>query len=174
VLVDLFGDPRSLRGLSFRQGSDSRRRRRRRIEVQRGPQDPLRGRTEIERKLSCCRTPFCISLSFSSADTRFACHSFLPSCCLQLTSSHGCTIMEDGRLREVPLYFLWLLVSLFPVTADGAINRGVWFVMIGVFAWSLLWAKTSRILRMFVSSWLTPLVRSFFKKLSLYRPAVAI
>jgi len=32
---------------------------------------------------------------------------------------------------------LWLFVSVFPVTAEGKINREVWFVIIGVLALSL-------------------------------------
>jgi hypothetical protein len=37
----------------------------------------------------------------------------------------------------MPLYFLWVFVSAFPVTAEGRINRDVWFVIIGVLALSL-------------------------------------
>jgi len=45
--------------------------------------------------------------------------------------------MQDRRLHEVSLYFLWLFVSVFQVPAEGTINREVWFVITGVFALSL-------------------------------------
>jgi len=45
--------------------------------------------------------------------------------------------MQDRRLLEVCLYFLWLFVSVFQVPAEGGINREVLFVITGVFALSL-------------------------------------
>jgi len=45
-------------------------------------------------------------------------HSSCLSCFRELTLSHCYTIMQDRRLPEMPLYFLWLFVSVFPVTAE--------------------------------------------------------